>query len=147
MIIFNKTIFHLLAVAWKRALFTEIMLLSKKKHTYILAHLMKSSSIGTTITKNSFRNQDYENETELSKYIWQLKRNGTQANLKWSIAVYGTLYKCGTRRCDLCLTEKYIIARPNQNNLLNRRTEFISKCRIYFIRHILNWFTVKQFKS
>ena len=97
--------------------------------------------------KNSFRNQDYENEIELSKHIWQLKRNGTEVNLKWSIAAYGTPYKCGTRRCDLCLTEKYIIARANQNNLYNRRTEFISKCRIYFIRHILNWFTVKQFKS
>ena len=26
--------------------------------------------------------------------------------LKWSIAAYASPYKCGTRRCDLCLTEK-----------------------------------------
>ena len=24
--------------------------------------------------------------------------------------MYATPYKCGTRRCDLCLTEKYVIA-------------------------------------
>ena len=30
---------------------------------------------------NSFRNQGYENKTELSKHIWQLKRNGTEFNL------------------------------------------------------------------
>ena len=52
---------------------------------------------------NSFRNQDYENKTELSKHIWQLKRNGTEFNLKWNIAAYATPYRCGTRRCDLCL--------------------------------------------
>ena len=32
--------------------------------------------------RNSFRNQDYENKTELSKHIWQLKRNGTEFNPK-----------------------------------------------------------------
>ena len=78
---------------------------------------------------NSFRNQDYENKTELSKHIWQLKRNRTEFNLKWNIAMCASPYRCGTRRCDLCLTENYIIARANQNNLLNRRTELISKCR------------------
>ena len=31
--------------------------------------------------------------------------------------------------CDLCLTKKYIIARANKNNLLNKRFELISKCR------------------
>ena len=46
-----KTIVHLLVVAWKRALFTELILLRKVKHTYIMAHLMENSSIGTTITQ------------------------------------------------------------------------------------------------
>ena len=90
---------------------------------------MENSSIGTTITQISSRNHDYENKTELSKHIWQLKRYGIEFNLKWSIAAYATPYRCATRRCDLCLTEKYIIARANQNNLLNKRTELMSKCR------------------
>ena len=63
---------------------------------------------------NSLRNQDYENKTELSKHTWQLKRNGIEFNLKWGIAAYAKPYRCGTRRCDFCLTEKYIIAQANQ---------------------------------
>ena len=78
---------------------------------------------------SSFRNQDYENKTKLSEHIWQLKRNGIEFNLKWSIAAYATPYRYGTRRCDLYLTEKYIIARANQNTHLNKRTDLISKCR------------------
>ena len=102
---------------------------------------------------NSSRNHGYENKTELSKHIWQLKRYGIEFNLKWSIAAYATPYRCTTRRCDLCLTEKYIIARANQNNLLNKRTELMSKCRhrnkyiLKNIWYILNWFAMEQFKS
>ena len=36
----------------------------------------------------SFRNRGYEHETELSKYIWELKDNNTEFYLKWSIAAY-----------------------------------------------------------
>ena len=43
--------------------------------------------------------------------------------------MYATSYKCGARRCDLCLTEKYVIAHADQEHLLNKRTESISKCR------------------
>ena len=78
---------------------------------------------------NSFRNRYYEHATELSKYIWKLKDLGKAFILKWSIAACTSPYRCGTRRCDLCVTEKYIIARVDQKRLLNKRTEFISKCR------------------
>ena len=77
----------------------------------------------------SFRNRGYEHETEHSKHIWELKDNNTEFYLEWSIAAYVSPYRCGTRRCDLCLTEKYIIARAEQKNLLNKRAELISKCR------------------
>ena len=32
-------------------------------------------------------------------------------------------------KCDLCLTEKMIIARSDPKKLLNKRTELICKCR------------------
>ena len=53
--------------------------------------------------------------------------------------MYATPYKCGTRRCDLCLTEKYVIARVNQEHQLSKRTEIISKCRHrnkYLIKYV-----------
>ena len=34
----------------------------------------------------SFRNKNKEKSTELSKYIWELKDNNIQNNLKWCIA-------------------------------------------------------------
>ena len=147
-----KTIVHLLAVAWKRALFTELVLSNKMKHTYIMAHPMESSSIGTTITQIHFGVKIMKTKTELLKHIWQLKRNGIEFDVKWSITAYATPCTCGTRRYDLCLTEKFIIAWANQNNVLNKRTELISKLQ-HINKHILkstwyilNWFTMEQFK-
>ena len=77
----------------------------------------------------SFRDISHINDTELSKYFWMLKANGTDYHLKWSIKSYASRYKCGRRRCDLCLTEKVIIAPTDPKVLLNKRTELISKCR------------------
>ena len=50
----------------------------------------------------SFR--DRGNETEFSKSIWQLKGESKNYNIQQKIFRYATPYKCGTRRCDLCLT-------------------------------------------
>ena len=92
------------------------------------------------ITTQSFRNSYHEHDTELSKYIWKLKDLGKTFILKWSIAAYGSSFQCGTRRCDLCLTGKYIIARADQERLLNKHTKFISKC------HHRNKFLLKNIK-
>ena len=80
----------------------------------------------------SFRHIFHINDKELSKYLSTLKANGTDYHLKWSIKSYASRYKCGTRRCDLCLTEKMIIALADPKvwtKELNKRTELISKCR------------------
>ena len=42
--------------------------------------------------------------------------------------MYTTPYKCATRRCDLCLTKKYVIERADQEHLLNKRPGIISRC-------------------
>ena len=77
----------------------------------------------------SFKCISHINDTELSKYPWTLKANGTDYHLNWSIKSHASRYKCGTKRCDLCLTEKKIIALVDPKVLLNKRTELISKCR------------------
>ena len=77
----------------------------------------------------SFRSRKYENDTELSKHIWRLKDNSREYRVIWSIERTARPYKCGTKRCDLCLSEKVAIIRANTNGLLNKRTELISKCR------------------
>ena len=77
----------------------------------------------------SFRQKKRVNDTELPKYLWKLKEENTDYNLQWSIKAYPSPYKCETRKCDLCLTEKMIIARSDPKKLLNKRTELVSKCR------------------
>ena len=43
----------------------------------------------------SFRHERYENETELSKLIWRLKRKGINYTISWAIAKRAQPYKCG----------------------------------------------------
>ena len=57
---------------------------------------------------NSFHHQHHKQDTELSKHIWKLQGKGINFNVKWSVAAYTSTYRCGSRRCDLCLTEKYV---------------------------------------
>ena len=61
----------------------------------------------------SFRHKKRVNDTELSKYLRKLKEENTDYNLQRSIKAYASPHKCGTRKCDLCLTEKMIIARSD----------------------------------
>ena len=86
---------------------------------------------------NSFRHRHHEQELELSKHIWKLQDKGINLNGKWSVAANTSTYRCGTRRCDLCLPEKYVTARANHKNLLNKKTEIISKCS-HSNKYILN---------
>ena len=76
---------------------------------------------------NSFRYRHHEQDTERSKHIRKLQDKGINFKVKWSVAAYASTYRCGSRRCDLYLTEKYLIARANHKNFLNNRTDLISK--------------------
>ena len=77
----------------------------------------------------SFNNLKYRNETELSKYIWDKKEKNQSYELSWKIAAKTHPYMCGTKRCDLCITEKVLIALSDPNIFLNKRDEIVSKCR------------------
>ena len=71
---------------------------------------------------NSFRHRHHEQDKERSKHIWQLQDKSINFTLKWSITAYVSTQRCGSRRCDLFLMEKYLTARADQKNLLNKRT-------------------------
>ena len=78
---------------------------------------------------NSFKHWKKRNVTQLSKHMWELKNLGLEPIIKWEIAKRAAPYKCGSRRCDLCLTEKMVIATANPTTTLNKRSELISTCR------------------
>ena len=79
--------------------------------------------------KKSFKYEKYKYETELSKYIWDLHEQNKSFSIVWSIAkvIHG---KIRSDFCKLCLTKKYFILNAlGYERLLNKRSEFISKCR------------------
>lgn len=76
----------------------------------------------------SFRHESKENETELSKYIWKLKRAKKDYRIEWSIAAKCTPYKSGARTCFLCLTEKLLISQADES-YINKKSEIIQTCR------------------
>ena len=79
--------------------------------------------------KKAFNNRKYINDSELSKEIWKLKANGLNYNVKWRITNQYPTYNQNTLRCSLCQSEKIAILEATNINLLNRRSEIISKCR------------------
>ena len=81
--------------------------------------------------KNSFKNRQKEKDTELSKYIWNLKdKNITNYSIKWSIVKQTSGYNSVTNSCNLCLSEKLVICNfRDKDRLINKRMDLVSKCR------------------
>ena len=77
--------------------------------------------------RQSFRNSNLKNATELSKHIWHLKEQGEEYELSWKIIDRASSYNGASKRCRLCLLEKYHIL--TRDDLLNKRSELVSKCR------------------
>ena len=89
--------------------------------------------------KTSFKHRRYENQTELSKYIWKLKDENKVPTIKWSI-LKKTGGSVSKSYCKLCLMEKLFIIKSIDNvNILNRRNELISKCR-HINKNILHYY-------
>ena len=85
------------------------------------SHIYYGASYGEFISQynnhtNSLRHCHHKQDTKLL----QLQDKGINFILKWSISAYASTYRCGSRNC---LTEKYVITRADQKNLLNKRTE------------------------
>jgi hypothetical protein len=78
---------------------------------------------------SSFRNSRYKHATELSKYVWHLKESSVKYSIKWRIMKKCKSYSNKTKRCNLCLYEKFRIIYYPKLSSLNSRNELLSKCR------------------
>ena len=79
--------------------------------------------------KKSFNLEKHKNDTQLSNELWKIKASKEEPILVWKILGQYQPCNVNTKRCLLCLDEKLQIAIYNRNNILNKRTEIISKCR------------------
>ena len=88
---------------------------------------------------SSFRHEKNRNETELSYYIWALTEDKIAPSINWKILPI-FCGKLTSNCCRLCLTEKILIINSiGDNRVLNKRSEFVKKCRHqnkYLIKHV-----------
>ena len=76
----------------------------------------------------SFRHTKHRNSTELSRHVWSLKDNNIDYSISWRIISSSTSYNSSSKRCHLCLKEKFlIICRPDLSSL-KKRNKLISSC-------------------
>ena len=89
--------------------------------------------------RKSFKNRNYKTDTELSNEIWKLKEQNKNADISWKTLEIHQSNNTSTKPCMLCLNKKLAIALHArealllifglEGNMLNKRTEIISKCR------------------
>ena len=69
----------------------------------------------------SFRNRTPENDSELSKYIWSLKDENKDFDIKWSILKKSSAYSIVSKSCNLCLSEKLAVCDfKEKDRLINK---------------------------
>ena len=69
------------------------------------------------------------NKTVLSEKIKYIKSQNKNFDLRFRIIENKKSYVPETKRCELCIAEKFQIIYSNMENILNKKSEIISKCR------------------
>ena len=77
----------------------------------------------------SFRHTKHRNSTELSKHVWSLKDNNIDYSISWRIISSSSSYNSSSKRCNLCLKEKFLIICHPDLPSLNKHNKLVSSCR------------------
>jgi hypothetical protein len=75
------------------------------------------------------RNESGREKSRLSIHIWNLKDNQIDYNLDWQILERATTFNPITKKCGVCLKEKYFIMYDRPGSSLNKRQEVFNTCR------------------
>ena len=78
---------------------------------------------------HSFKKDSQRDATTLSQHIWSLKDNNKPYSIQWKIITRAKPYSTKSKKCNLCLTEKYYIICKTHMSSLNNRNELVSSCR------------------
>ena len=79
--------------------------------------------------KKTFNNIKYQTDTELSNEYWNIISANKTSKVSWEILGTHKWYNQSFKRCLLSLNEKLAIALQKDDNMLNKRSEVLSKCR------------------
>ena len=79
--------------------------------------------------RHSFKYRNSDHSTTLSSHLWNLKDKNENYEVKWNIIDRAKEFNPNTRKCRLCLKEKYYIIFQPEGATLNDRSELFSTCR------------------
>ena len=79
--------------------------------------------------RHSFNNRNSEHSSTLSSQIWRLKDNNRNYDVNWNIVGNASEFNPVTKKCRLCIKEKYFIIFQPEGASLNQRSELYSTCR------------------
>lgn len=99
---------------------------TKSTYTGVTKNTFKRRYYGHT---SSFRNRDDNQSTTLSSFIWQLKDENKNYDIGWEVIDRGKEFNPTSRKCLLCMKEKYHIIHHPTGSTLNLRSELFSTCR------------------
>ena len=77
----------------------------------------------------SFKLEHYEKGIELSKEYWTIKCNNFRPKVTWEIIRKCAPFNTTKRKCYLFLNKNFEIVSYKGDNLSNKRSELINKCR------------------
>ena len=66
---------------------------------------------------------------KLSVECWNLKAGSSNSKVTWAVKNQFSAYSPQSKRSSFCLNEKLEILEDKENNLLNKKSEKIWKCR------------------
>ena len=77
---------------------------------------------------SSFRTRNPKNSTTLSKYVWGLEDQGIRHEIKWKIVSRAKPFNHVTKKCRLCVREKFFIIFQPEIATLNSKNEVAGFC-------------------
>lgn len=92
--------------------------------------------------KTSFRLNNRQNETKLSKHIWSLKDANKPFQIKWKIIRQWQPYSNIAKKCNLCLYEEFIIIICKKDLCSLKKCDKLGSSCLHRKRYIL-----KNFKN
>ena len=109
-----------------RATVTETASGQRETYTGVTANTFKKRLSGHKTDTNYER---YRRNTSLSKHIWNLKEEDKDYEIKWSLVEKGADFNPTSKKCGICLKEKFYIMYDRGGSSLNKREEVFNTCR------------------
>ena len=81
------------------------------------------------LTENDFKTRYRNHTASFRKHIWTLKDNNIEHFISWRILSSHSPYNSSSKKCNLCLKEKFLIICRSELSTLNKRNKLVPSRR------------------